>query len=43
MAKAPKKPKKTASLVAWENYEKKIAKFNQDKKRKEMLIRKHSN
>lgn len=42
MAKAPKKPKKSASLAAWENYDRKIAHYHKQKTRKAALIRKHS-
>jgi hypothetical protein len=42
MAKAPKKPKHSASLAAWENYDRKIKHFHQSKARKQALIRKHS-
>lgn len=42
MAKAPKKPKRSASLAAWENYDRKIAHYHNSKKRKETLIRKHT-
>jgi len=40
--KRPKKPKQSSGIKAWENYDKKIAKYNSDKKKKESIINKHS-
>ncbi len=41
MAKKPKRPKRSAPLSSWENYDKKIRDYEHNKKRKETLIKKH--
>jgi hypothetical protein len=41
MAKAPKKPKTTASVAAWKKYDERVKKYHSDKKTKENLIKKH--
>ncbi|WP_262508050.1 hypothetical protein [Spirosoma aerolatum] len=42
MAKAPKKPKKSAPISSWERYDEKKAQFDKDKRKKDALIKKHS-
>ena len=42
MAKAPKKPKRAASLETWKKYDAKLAEYHKNKKAKEALIKKHS-
>ena len=40
-AKKPKKPKSGASLKVWENYDKRMKKWNADKKKLESLKAKY--
>lgn len=40
-AKKPRKPKQSASLRTWENYDKRMAQWMKDKKRLEALKSKH--
>ncbi|WP_293681341.1 MULTISPECIES: hypothetical protein [unclassified Spirosoma] len=42
MAKAPRKPKKSAPLSSWENYDAKKAEYDKNKKKKDALVKKHS-
>ncbi|GAB4043121.1 hypothetical protein [Spirosoma litoris] len=42
MAKAPKKPKRSAPVSSWEKYDVKKAEFDKGKKKKDALIKKHS-
>lgn len=41
MAKKPKRPKKSASVNAWLNYDKRISDWEKNRKTKERLIKKH--
>ena len=41
MAKKPKRPKTSASVSAWENYDKRYSQWMHDKKKKAALIKKH--
>jgi hypothetical protein len=42
MAKAPKKPAKSAPLSSWQTYDKKKAEFDKGAKAKAALVKKHS-
>lgn len=41
MAKRPKKPKLSASVTAWENYDRRYNEWKKNKTRKAALIKKH--